>query len=469
MQSTILPTILSCASVFAGAAAVLPAQQTILFSVDTDSTTRANGSGLFEAGAIHPDEIAQVTPLAGQEYSASCFLSVSAQWAYVGDEDMDGRLLDSSTESPQGDTDAVFVKHLGGTPVGAPNTRQVYLSKEGSTTNSSALFADGDVFRFVAQGVVEKFLTEAQLLTALGQASGDLDLNAICQTTAGDLFVSFEAAELVNGVSLEDGGFAMIPAAAITYDGNGNVSAVTNASAVIVATEADVNAMIAQSGVRTSVGGAPSTSIDLSGLELDPNGGTWTTPQGSLVVPNVLFTWDGFSNDGAILSTAGGGSIAVINGVPMGSPVATTGLQVGLLPESTGIFGINGLAIADSQPNVVTVENYPTNLITTSTILWTRHEVSNATPGGTVFFFVDFGPIATGSVLPAFAIPGVGGQFFGTLGLFSLGSAVADPRGYASRSIQLPPAASGSGVNVAWQVFDLGRFTFGTPAAMQFL
>lgn len=454
-------TVLGCA-VSAGA-------QTILFAVDTDQTTLRNGNGLAEAGALHPDEIATVTPLPGLAYSAATFLGIGAQWAYLGDADQDGRLVDASTTAPGGDVDAVFVKHFGAAP-SPVGPREVFLSKE-DADGFAAGFQDGDVFRYANQGQLEVFVHEADLVAAMGQpASGDIDVDAICQSTIGDLFFSVDLTETVNGVSADDGAILWIPASAITYDARGDVTAIAAGSASVVASEADVVAMIQSSGMRTSVGGTPATAIDLSALELDPNGGVWSAPQQpGVVLPNLLFAWSGYSDDGAILSTAGGGTIAMANTVSIGSQTATFGTQIGLLPDSTGIDGLAGLAVVPVQSPPLTAELYPTRLITSSTILWTRVEVSSATPGAPVAFVIEGGPLGAGGVLPVITLPGFQGQLFGVGQPFVLGPSIADPQGFASLTLVMPSSIVGSMANFVWQAVDFGTATLSTPAPVQFL
>jgi hypothetical protein len=159
----------------------------------------------------------------------------------------------------------------------------------------------------------------------------------------------------------------------------------------------------------------------------------------------------------------------VINGRNLASTVATTGVQIGLLPDSTGLGGLMGLAVIPARADELVVENFPTNLITSSTILYTEQQVSGATPGGAFAILVSFGPTTTGSFLSAFALPGFGGQVFepGALIVTSTGS--ADAGGFARQALIMPSILVGSGGNLCWQVFDAGKFSFGTPAAMQFL
>lgn len=463
------------ASALALLAASAPAQHTVVFALETGFPTLDNAGGLLVAGQIVEDELAMVTPGAGL-YSASVFQSVGAQWCFLGDADGDGRLVDASLAAPGADIDEVFIKRFPSAPTGVLGPRDVFVSKEDATDMAPG-FEDGDVVRYATQGPVEVFLTEAMLLAAIGQLpTADVDLDALCQNEFGDLFVSFDVDEVVTNAggigsgTMGDGGIAMIPAASITYDGSANVSAISVGSAMIVANETDMSAMMLASGMATSVGGVPSTSsFDVGALEIDPNGGTWISPVTGASLPNLFFAWLGFSNDGAILSTAGGGTFAVINGVPMASASATTGLQLGLLPDSTGIFGLSGLALIPARPPVLAIENDPVNLITSSTILFTRQEVSGATPNGLVLFFFDFGPIGVGGFLPTTPFPGFGGELFGVGLPTLLGFALADGKGYASRVHFLPPSAVGSMMNLAFQAFDVGQMSFATPAGLQFL
>ncbi|MEM7307777.1 MAG: hypothetical protein AAF682_13950 [Planctomycetota bacterium] len=450
-------------------AAPLSSQSSLVFCMDGDELTLDNADGLVEAGLIREDECAIVTPSV-EAYSASAFLPMTAQWGFLGDADLDGELTDASTTGPGGDTDAVFVRRFPAPPSGPVGPRDVFVSKEGDAGFADD-FEDGDVFRYASQGALEVFVREAQLLDALGQApTADLDLDAICQTAGGDLFVSFADTESYAGGSASDGDVLHIPAASITYGADSNVAAIATGAAQVVASEADVNAWIAASLVQTSVGGSPSTSIDLTALELDPAGGSFESPQvPGLFLPNLLFAWSGFSNDGAVLSTAGGGTLAALNGVPLASDVATTGTQLGLAPDSTGLGGLMGMAVAPATAPPLAAENYPTSLITSSTILWSRQEVSGATPGGLVVFFVDVGPTGTGAVVPALALPGVGGELFGDGTVITLATQTAGGGGHVGNVVTLPASFVGTNQNLVFQAFDLGAFALSSPAPVQFL
>jgi hypothetical protein len=104
-------------------------------------------------------------------------------------------------------------------------------------------------------------------------------------------------------------------------------------------------------------------------------------------------------------------------------------------------------------------------MVSTSTTLYTRREVSNATPGGIVVFFFD---VALGNVFPAIPSPPFGGEVFGAGLLIVVGSSVADANGYAAHSLQFSRTAVGTRFAAVWQCFDFGKLSFGLPAAMQF-
>ena len=129
----------------------LHAQHSLVFCMDESEVTIDNGDGLVEAGLIRADETALVTPKAGA-YSASVFQSMGAQWAFIGDADADGELLDSAGAGPGGGTDALFVKNFPPPALGA-GPRDVYVSKLDVEGFGSGV-ENGDVFRYASQGVL---------------------------------------------------------------------------------------------------------------------------------------------------------------------------------------------------------------------------------------------------------------------------------------------------------------------------
>ncbi len=449
------------------AAPTLLAQSSVLFVIDDTCNVFSSLAAYSAAGTLLDDEIGLVTPLPGAAYGASPFLSLSTQWAFLGDHDADGDFVESGSAAPGNEPDAILIHRLRPAPaVWGP--RDVFVSKASDLTRA---WEDGDVFRFSGQGTLEFFLTEAQVLVAIGQtgANDNVDVDAICMDASGDLFLSFDATETVNGSSAEDGSIVFIPAAAITYDANLDVSSIAAGAAVVLANESDIAALIVASGVRDARGATPPTTtsdVELSALEIDPNGGTFTSPlDPNLVVPNLLFSWDDADNDGAVLSTAGGGSFAVVNGVPLASAVATTGTQLGLIPNATGTDGVFALGLIPPQLPPLVLENWPTNSYSISSPLYDRQEVAGATPGGVVVFFID---LPVGSVFPAIAISGFGGDAYGAGLAVPIGVATADANGNAANTIDIPASIIGGGGALVWEALDLSSLSFAWPGATDF-
>lgn len=460
-----IPTILAALPLFA---ALAPAQHTILLAPGP-SDERTLGLDAPETDLMRTDEIYEVFPTPGGGYTARPFLPISTQWHYAGDTDSNGQYVQDSVDGPGGTLDAVFLK--AGT-TGPVTTRDVYWSIASTSGINIPGLLVSDVVRYSGQGVVEKFLTQAQLNVACGivSTSTTMNLDALAQSAAGDLFFSVSLTTTINGTSMDDGDMLYIPAGAITYDGSGNVSTIAAGTAVRIATQADLIAFAMASGYKTSVGGDVTTSFELSGLEMDPNGGTWTTPEGALVLPNVLYVWSDFSNDGAVISTAAGGSIAVINGVPLGSTVATLGDQLGYLPDSTGINGPNGLALAPAQAPAYALLNYPRNLHTSGNgQTFLNFEVSGGTPGGISVFVWSVESMAPGGAFPAVpAIPPFSGEF-GISAPIIIGFQVNDALGNSSTPMMVLSTAAMSGANLACQALDFTTFRLSTPTGLSFL
>lgn len=443
------------------------AQDTLLFVTDATLSALGPTGALFSAGSLNDDEVGMVTPGAGS-YSASAFLSISSQWAFIGDIDTDGDFFESSSGPGLG-TNAILINRLQPAPA-QYGPRDVYVSKESTTGFDSANFADGDVFRFTSQGVIEFFVRESELVSAIGQGgSGNVDLDAICMDFAANLYLSFNSTETVGGTSALDGALIYIDASNITYDASGNIASIAPNTAVIAASEADIAAMIVNSGVRDGQATVPPTTssdVELSALEFDFGGGQWTAPQvPSLTLPNLIFSWDDTETEGAILSTAGGGSIAVINGIPMGSTDATIATHLGLRPSSSTADGVMGLGVIPQRLPVLALEIWPVISFSSSSPLLTRQELSGATPGAPVGFFIDF-PV--GNVHPAIAVPGFTGAIYGAGALLPVATVLADTNGNATNELVIPPATVGTGLAVVWQAIDLTTATFAWPGATDF-
>lgn len=454
-------------------AASLAAQHTILFVAGSaDRSTLALDAS--EVDLMRSDEVYSITPATGQLAPARPFLPISLQYYYVGDLDADGVYVEDDLEGPGDTIDALLVKN---TVTGPVTPRDVFWSVDSVSAANIPGLRVSDVVRYAGQGALQFFLTQAQLNIACGYAttSNTVNLDAIAQSAAGDLFFSQSGVNTINGVATDDGDLLVIPASAITYDALGNVSAITAGAAVRIAAQADLITMITNSGHHTSVGGVVSTSpnIELSGLEMDPAGGTWVSPVNGQTYLNVLFTWSDFHNDGAIISTAGGGTIATINGVPMGSTVATLGDHLGILPDSTGTFGPNGLALIPQQEPVFALQNWPKNQhpAPSSSQLYTAVQMQSSagTPNGITIMVWSVESSTPGGTFPSVPAPS---PFLGEIGISSpiiVGAYPNDALGDAQSELIVLPLAVMTGTNISAQALDFTTLRFSTPAASSFL
>ncbi len=442
--------------------APLAAQDSILFTQSGDGNfVRDGGNGNLVVGTVDNESIHLVSPIPGVEYSAGVFLHQTAQYVFLGDTDGDADFVRSGGTGAWGTLDAVMVRRTN--PFSTVGAHEVFHSFAAPSFDiGTRTVRDGDVLRFPDNFDVQLFLDEATMGVATGVADSDID--AICQDTNGNLYFSFADTETVNGVSRSDGALFFIDAADITYGPDGNITALAPASAQIVATESDVNAIVAAAGANDADATPITTVADLGALEIDPNGGTFVAPQNAaLVLPNLLIGSSDSGRDAVIFSTANGGEIATINGVPMGSTVATVGFHLGLRSDSAGPDGLTGLALTTFQFQPLVVANSRSE----SSSLYFSCEVAGATPGGSVAILVGFADL--GDRFSLTTLPGVfGGELFGIgAPLFSVATLTADEDGYAGLPFPVPPSAVGLGPTV-WQGFDLAALQLGTPAIYQF-
>jgi hypothetical protein len=204
------------------------------------------------------------------------------------------------------------------------------------------------------------------------------DLDAMCQDSAGNLYFSIKdgptfAAGPFSGTVFEDGDVAYIPASAITYDSQGLITSIAADSGAFFAREADMDAIVANTGTRRVLGPGGSTTnvaattvVDIGGMEIDPNGGTWQSPQDPMLTgPNIIFGSNFSQFLDNLWSTAPNtnglpGSVAVINGVEIGYTdmmVVPDGSKFGVAQAPGGYDSIGGLAIVAEQSEWIAIES----------------------------------------------------------------------------------------------------------------
>lgn len=328
-----------CMVAFTGPVAT--AQQELSFTVKRIESTLSGSSG-STLGTITPEDVAVVSPWTGV-YSAETFANHLNFNTFTGDGDGDAFYHSSPM------ADAIDALDICSPGVFTHTLRDLFFStKKPVPCAGGGLIEPGDVSAVAMNAVSNVFIDDLQIRDALGITPNTpfFDIDAITRDNTGSIYLSFEADVpiLLGTVMLRDGGVAYIPASAITYSGC-NVIAVVPLSGNVAFTENEANLMTVNASVADNGGNFIQVIFDLDGLEVDPNGGTFTASGGTF--PNLIFSGEYYTG-GGILSTAGGGSIAVINGIPMatafpGGP--TDGSQVGLAPTGF-VSSLDGLALA---------------------------------------------------------------------------------------------------------------------------
>ena len=300
---------------------------------------------------ITPEDVAAVVPkpYVGP-YSARKFAPHDAFNTLFGDEDADNEFW----ESPLADrVDALYWK------AGSKKSmRGLYISTremiEGNinTRGSPEDAGPADTFRVALNSAHDDgqfffFLREDQIRAAFNMKANEcINVDAITAVRGrAMILLSFEEAHTVT-VYNTGGPYTMVAEdgciLALTVTAWGEPVSV--GTGLMVATEAEVNAMVEASGIRNNIN-IPVTKIgDLDGLNPVKDGGYFTNQWGYF--PHVMFCGENLTGAG-IVTTAG--IIASINGVPMGSSTsASDGTHVGLhrlarmIPQQR-VGSLNGL------------------------------------------------------------------------------------------------------------------------------
>ena len=275
-----------------------------------------------------------------------------------------------------GEIDALLMKQSAGS---APNMRNLFLSVKrplGAAVSGTPRLRPGDVAAIVrnaaGDGQLEHFLRVEQLRSALGIAApiAAIDLDAIAQDAAGNLYVSLDGdmvvqllvAGVVTPILLQDGAVAVIPASAIGYDARGNVASVLPNGAMVLFDEARADSLVAHAGVNDAAG-APVLAIgDVDALEIDPTAtGPLPLLWGGVAYSFTHLAFAGETLTGlGVLSTIGGGSIFSFGHTPCCLDLArggsscltgpTTGFEMGVQAAGGGpaMASLNALAIRRS-------------------------------------------------------------------------------------------------------------------------
>jgi len=320
---------------------IAAATDALTFTIRSGSQSTASGAG-SSLRWITPTDVANVVPGSGPPTSAEPFGVHLNLATMAGDGDGDG-FHPEFPVAPK--LDALHIKIHGETTA---TLRDVFFSTDiDFPCAGSGVIEPGDISAIALDANTDGMIDDVLIRTALGiPPSALLDVDAFTKS-ALSVYLSFEQDMFILGgtVWLEDGGVVVIPASAITWSGYQAV-AVSPSSAVVAFHEAGADAICANAVAGNHLG-SPVTAIgDLDGLEVDPAGGSFLSDDGSLVLPNLIFCGEQLTG-GGIVSTVGGGSIAVLNGIPMGTVWEygpTTGSQIGMKPDMK--TSLNGLALS---------------------------------------------------------------------------------------------------------------------------
>jgi hypothetical protein len=245
-----------------------------------------SGSGGTVLTALRPNE----TAVLAWGTSAGCLGLSAEKWAprttyhtMAGDENADGTYFNPALF---GRIDAL-VTTVPATAPGYDNQRTVFWSVEAAMGNAISLnpFRPGDVARIVrggpGDGQVQYFMRQEQFNQALGlPPATPIDVDAIAFSPQFGVFFSLDGDQWANTacgpVFVQDGAVVAIPPAALTYTVDMRIAGVLPNTAIVVLSEAQIDALVANAQVTDRFGNCVPNATDLESLEF-AWGGTITT------------------------------------------------------------------------------------------------------------------------------------------------------------------------------------------------
>lgn len=330
-------------------AGLLTAQGTDFYYSTSQNEQTASGSGGTVLQFIYPNEIVGLRslpcPMLAEKWAPrSCFHTMA------GDEDNDDAYWEPGIF---GQIDALLAIDVTG--IGTTNAREIFFSPSvamGTTISGGPGLRPGDVGRTIrngsGDGQVLHFIRAEDIQVALGLPPSPIviDVDAVAWAPNSGIFLSLDddvACVPCGGPTiLEDGAIFAINATDYTMTG-GVITGTLPNSAIVVYTEAMMDAFVANAQVTDRFGACVPVAIDVEALEIDRTNPTTTFVPGCygtvLAVPRMLFTTQNLSG-GGVLTTALGGSIYNATCWPLGTSCGfgpTFGSQIGLQPTSSTV------------------------------------------------------------------------------------------------------------------------------------
>ncbi|GAB4137802.1 MAG: hypothetical protein Fur0037_03130 [Planctomycetota bacterium] len=334
--------------------------QDYLFTTTLPEET-ASGSGGTFLRHIHPNEIAHLSALPCPN-SAEKWAPRTMFHTQAGDEDGDDSYWEPSLFSK---IDAL-VATWANNPLGLSNQRTVYYSVAapmGTMVSGPPGLRPGDVARIArigtSDGMVDYFFRAEDVQASLGLPPTPLivDVDACASDQNLGVFFSIESDQVcplcTSGTTLvRDGDVLFVPSGAISWTTAGTVGSVAPGSAVVLHSEAQMDAFVTNAGIANHLGVCVQQIVDVDALDIDWSGamaGAVPTCFGAAPFPHLVFAGESLTG-GALLDTQSGGRIHPGVCAPYGTNCGvgvTTGLQIGLRPPTVaqGISSsVNGLA-----------------------------------------------------------------------------------------------------------------------------
>jgi hypothetical protein len=473
-------------------AAVAAAQGPDLLLTYSQPERTLSGSAGTVLRFLYPNEVAHIewsapcTSIAGQ--SAEKWTPRTCFQTMAGDEDGDAQWWEPGLF---GTVDALLDATTVSTAVYSANARTIFFSPSlamGTGLSGLPGLRPGDVGRIVRKGIVlegqvDYFMRQEHFNSALGLAAGTpIDVDAIAFAPNFGVFFSLDAdtpALLSCGPTLvRDGAILCVPASAITYTPNMHVAAVLPNSAVVVYTEAQVDAMVVNAQLTDRNGNCLTNAIDTEALEIDRNGVVHVISPcvGTLLqVPDLMFTTETMTGAG-VCTTAGGGSIY---NAPCGRAARscgtgpTLGSQMGVQPTSATLgvpSFINALTLTRTLRYAMEPQQHVVNVPPIGLPVGSQ-AVDLSSPWPINFIFWTPGASAANTATPSatnpFAVPLTFPDFYPFPTYWSF--AVTAPSGFASwPMLPIPPGFVG---NVVFQSLAFppgGSWELSTPITVEF-
>jgi hypothetical protein len=339
-------TLTACFAFASVSLAQMPPNLLVSFSGVEQTLSDSGGTGLKN---IFPNEMALVDFGTCPTLSAEKWMPRSCIHVMAGDENGDGEYWNAGVF---GSVDAVLT-HRHSTGGGLDdNQRTVYWSVSAPMGGavSAQPFRTGDVACIVSNGIVDGqvsyFMSQEQFNIALGRPlNAPLDIDAVAWEPNFGIFFSIDndrmASTACGPVLVQDGDVICIPPAAISYTSDSRIASVLPSSAVVIYTEAQMDAFTVNAFVADNMGNCVSSAKDVEGLEIDPLAlaGAVVVCGGMMVnVPTLLYSTETGSG-GSILTTQAGGQIysapcGLMGEVCGGGP--TLGDKIGLHVPAAG-------------------------------------------------------------------------------------------------------------------------------------